>query len=259
MFNMYKNLGLQLYSVRNHMEDEAGIKETFRRLAEVGYTEVQTAGTFPISVEKFAQYANDAGIKIIGTHYGFPQDLDNIEDYVNIHKTLGTTNAGVGGGAYGKTKEEVLAYVEKVNVLAEKLSEYGMKFTYHHHSHEFAKVPGGARVIDYMVDGFDKKNVSFVLDTYWLQNAGVGIYDWLEMLAGRVDILHLKDRAVKFGTNDGYITEVGNGNIDFAKVLKVAEATGVKHICVEQDTWPLGFDSIDCVGKSAKYLKELMK
>lgn len=249
---MYKNLGLQLYSVRNHMEDEEGVKYTFKRLAEIGYTEAQTAGAFPCPVEKFAEYAKDAGIKIVGTHYGFPADLNDITDYVNLHKTLGTTNAGVGGGAYGKTKEEILAYIDKVNTLAEKLKDYGMKFTYHHHSHEFGKV-GGARVIDYFVDGFDKNNVSFVLDTYWLQNAGADVTTWIEKLAGRVDILHIKDRAVKFGANEGFITEIGSGNLDFDKIIKTAEATGVKHICVEQDTWPLGFDSLDCVKKSFDY------
>lgn len=249
---MYKNLGLQLYSVRNHMDTEEGVKETFRRLSEIGYTEAQTAGGFVCPVEKFAEYAKDAGIKIIGTHYDMPENVDSIEEYVNMHKILGTTNAGVGGGAYGNTKEQIFAYIEKVNRLAENLSGYGMKFTYHHHSHEFAKI-GGARVIDYMVDGFDKKNVTFVLDTYWLQNAGVNINAWIEKLAGRVDILHIKDRAVKPGTNDGFITEIGSGNIDFDSALRVAEETGVKHICVEQDTWPLGFDSIDCVKKSYDY------
>lgn len=254
---MYTKLGLQLYSVRNHMADEEGVKETFKRLAEVGYTEAQTAGAFPCPVEKFAQYAHDAGIEIVGTHYGFPADPDNIEDYVNLHKTLGTTNAGVGGGAYGKTKEEILAYIDKVNNLAEKLSAYGMKFTYHHHSHEFGKI-GNSRVIDYFVDGFDKKNVSFVLDTYWLQHAGADVRVWIEKLAGRVDILHLKDKAVKFGTNEAYITEIGNGNLDFKSIIKTAEATGVKHLCVEEDTWPLGFDSIDCVKQSYDYLMSIL-
>lgn len=256
---MYKNLGLQLFSVRNHMTDAEGVKETFRRLAEIGYSEAQTAGDFPADcpAELFAKYANDVGIKIVGTHYGFPENIDEIDEYVALHRALGTTNAGVGGGAYGNTPKTVMEYVEKVNRLAENLSKYGMKFTYHHHSHEFAKI-GAARPIDYMVDGFDKKNVTFVLDTYWLQNAGVGVDEWIEKLAGRVDILHIKDRAVKPGTNEGFITEIGNGNINFASALKAAEEAGVKHICVEQDTWPLGFDSIDCVGKSYKYFKEVL-
>lgn len=255
---MFKNIGLQLYSVRNHMQDLNGIRETFKRLSDIGYTEVQTAGVFPCGVEEFAAAAKDFGLKIIGTHYPFPENMDNIDGYVALHKTLGTTNAGVGGGAYGKTGKEVLAYINKVNRLAEKLSVHGMKFTYHHHSHEFAKIEG-RRVIDYMIDGFDSKNVSFVLDTYWLVHAGCDVNAWIEKLAGRVDILHLKDKAINPGTNDAYITEIGNGNLDFERIIKTAEAAGVKHLCVEQDTWPLGFDSIDCAKKSFEYLAKILK
>jgi len=254
---MYKNIGLQLFSVRNHMEDLEGVRYTFKRLAEIGYTEAQTAGVFPCDIKDFAAAAAENGIKIIGTHYGFPSNIDNIDDYIALHKTLGTTNAGVGGGSYGKTKEQVLNYIDKVNAVAEKLAANGMKFTYHHHSHEFAKI-SGTRVIDYMIDGFDKNNVSFVLDTYWLQHAGCNVNAWIERLAGRVDILHLKDKEVALGENDGHITEVGSGNLDFESIIKTAEATGVKHLCVEQDTWPLGFDSIDCVKKSFDYLAKLL-
>lgn len=257
---MFDKLGIQLYSVRNHMGDGAGVKYTFDRLADIGYREIQTAGAFPCSVEEFAEHAKNAGLTCVGTHYGFPENPDDIEEYVKLHKTLGTTTAGVGGGAYGKTKAEVLAYIDKVNYLAEKLAGYGMKFSYHHHSHEFAKVPGGDRVIDYMVDGFDKKNVVFVLDTCWLQYAGANVNAWIEKLAGRCDVLHLKDRAVKYGTNDSFITECGSGNLDFESAIKAADASGVKHLCVEQDTWPLGFDSIDyCAKKSFDYISQFLK
>ena len=257
---MFEKLGIQLYTVRNYMTDEAGVKYTFDRLAEIGYKEIQTAGDFPCPVEKFAEHAKNAGLTCVGTHYGFPQDINNIEDYVALHKTLGTTTAGVGGGDYGKTRASVMAYIDKVNTLAEKLSQHGMKFSYHHHSHEFAKIPGGDRIIDYMVDGFDKKNVSFVLDTYWLNHAGVDVCQWIEKLAGRVDILHLKDCAITLGANDGHITMCGDGNINFASVIKTAEATGVKHLCVEQDTWPSGFDSLNyCAKQSFDYLSQFLK
>ena len=257
---MFEKLGIQLYTVRNYMTDEAGVKYTFDRLAEIGYKEIQTAGDFPCPVEKFAEHAKNAGLTCVGTHYGFPQDINNIEDYVALHKTLGTTTAGVGGGDYGKTKASVMAYIDKVNTLAEKLSQHGMKFSYHHHSHEFAKIPGGNRIIDYMVDGFDKNNVSFVLDTYWLNHAGVDVCQWIEKLAGLVDILHLKDCAITLGANDGHITMCGVGNINFASVIKTAEATGVKHLCVEQDTWPSGFDSLNyCAKQSFDYLSQFLK
>lgn len=257
---MFDKLGIQLWTVRNYMNDEASIKYAFERLAAIGYKEIQTAGGFPCGVEKFAELMKNAGLSCVGTHYDFPADINNLDDYINLHRTLGTTTAGVGGGAGGTSKESVLAYIDKVNALAEKLAEHGMKFSYHHHSHEFAKVNGGDRIMDYLVDGFDKKNVSFVLDTCWLAHASVDVNEWIEKLAGRCDILHLKDWAVKPGTNDGYITECGNGNINFETVIKTAEATGVKYLCVEQDSWPSGFDSIDyCAKKSFDYLSQFLK
>lgn len=253
---MYTKLGLQLYSVRNHMEDEQGVRETFQKLADMGYTQAQTAG-MPCDVHAFADAASKAGIEIIGTHYTFPEDLNNLEEYINFHKILGTTNAGVGGGcAYG-TREQIEAFITKVNTLVEKIAPYGMKFTYHHHSYEFAKSEG-RRVIEYLYDGLDARNTSFVMDTYWMQYAGVDINAWLKKFEGRVDILHIKDMAVTPGKNDPFITEIGNGNIDFETVLRTAEDTGVKYICVEQDEWPADSDSLDSVKKSCDYFMNIL-
>ena len=67
-----KEFGLQLYSVRDHMTDEVGVRDTFLKLAEMGYTQAQTAGTYDfVSPENFAQYARDAGIEICGCHYNY--------------------------------------------------------------------------------------------------------------------------------------------------------------------------------------------
>jgi len=129
-----------------------------------------------------------------------------------------------------------------------------MKFTYHHHAYEFSKL-GDQRIIDILIDGLNPETTSFVLDTHWLQKGGVNIIEWLKKLEGRCEILHLKDYAVAPGENNGYITECGSGNINFEEVIKAADAIGVKHLCVEQDTWPLGFDSVDyCMKKSYDHL-----
>lgn len=254
---MFKNVGIQLYSIRNHTQDLEGIKHALKSLAEIGYTELQTAGAFPCSVEEYMSVVKENGLKIIGTHYILPENLDDLDDYIAYHKALETTNAGVGGGASGKNKEDLMAYIDHVNALAEKLAEHGMKFTYHHHSHEFGKVDT-LRTMDYLVDGFDKKNVSFVLDTYWLSHAGCDVNEWIKKLEGRVDILHLKDKEIPFGTNDGIITEVGSGNLNFESIIKTAEATGVKHICVEQDDWPSDRDSLECAKMSFDHIAKII-
>ena len=158
------------------------------------------------------------------------------------------------GGAARSNKEELLKFIDTVNKIGEKLSKYGMKFTYHNHHFEFAKIDGKT-IMDYFIEGFDPKNVSFVLDTYWVQYGGYDIRKMIERLAGRVDILHLKDMGVFAPENKVDITEIGNGNIDFATIVDLAEKTGVKKFVVEQDRNFATGDSMESIETSYKYLK----
>ena len=91
---------------------------------------------------------------------------------------------------------------------------------------------------------------SFCLDTYWIQHGGGDVRAWIERLGGRIDILHLKDMGVN--ENGPFITECGNGNINFDGIIPLAEACGVKHFCVEQDIWP--GDPFDSIKQSSEYL-----
>ena len=259
-----KEFGLQLYSVRDHMTDEAGIKETFQKLAEMGYTHGQTAGTYDfIAPEKFAQYAHEAGMTICGTHYSWDRIRDDVEGTVAYHKALGTTNVGIGGMPFDARAnlDALNAFIDEFNATAAKYAQYGMKLTYHNHSFEFKKLEDGRTLFDHLVEKFDKNNVSFVLDTYWLQHGGKDVREVIEMLAGRVDILHLKDmeacREVKIGdatVSVPYITEVGSGNLNFKSIIATAEACGVKCFVVEDDR-AVDVGSFDAVKKSADYIK----
>ena len=259
-----KEFGLQLYSVRDHMTDEAEVRDTFLKLAEMGYTQAQTAGTYDfISPEKFAKYAHDAGIEICGCHYNWDRIRTDIEGTVAYHRTLGTTNVGLGAMPWEArhTIDALNAFIDEFNAFAAQYAKCGMKLTYHNHSFEFKKLADGRTLFDHLVEKFDKNNISFVLDTYWLQHGGVDIRETIEMLAGRVDILHIKDmeafHCLKFGDAEigvPYITEIGAGNINFKSIIPLAQACGVKYFVVEDDR-AVDVGSYDAVKKSADYIK----
>lgn len=237
-------IGLQLYSVRDHFTTEEEARETFKKLAELGYSEAQTAGCYGFAYDKFREMANDAGIEIIGTHDNFEMMKKNIDEVIENHKKLGTTNVGIGGFGWGVSESAVVAeFIADANKIAARLAEEGMKFTYHNHSQEFIPLDNGKTMMEMFMEGFDER-ITYVLDTYWVQNAGGDVCTWIEKLAGKIDILHLKDMAVKYDGMDvvSYITEVGNGNIDFKKVIETAEKCGVKYFCVEQDNCPYDFE-----------------
>lgn len=250
---MKKELSIQAFSVRDVMTTPDQVAETFKTLAGYGFTGIQTAG-FPVSAEEYAAAAKAAGLRIVGTHVSLDLLL-NTPEAVRVHQLLGTTNAGIGGmpGLWDSdfSREKLDDCIAKANQVGENLSKYGMKFTYHHHAKEFAKI-GNETMMDILVTELDPHNTSFVLDTYWLNHGGVNILEWIEKLAGRVDILHLKDKGVPFGSNDGAITELGNGNINFRGVLRTAKAAGVQEFCYEQDG-NFTVNSLESAKQSAAY------
>jgi sugar phosphate isomerase/epimerase len=169
------------------------------------------------------------------------------------HDLLGTKIMGI-GGFFEQTREKYDEFIAKANIVAKNIKSRGFKFTYHNHSHEF-RLLDGKTIMDILLEGMDPDNTGFVLDTYWVQHGGGDVRYWIEKLAGRIDILHLKEMGRN--NNGPFITEVGNGNIWWEGVLATAEKAGVKHYVVEQDSWP--GDPFDSIAQSAAYLKKFVK
>lgn len=232
---MIKELGVQLYTIRDCMKDEESIRTSFKKLRELGYDIGQTAGYF-VGAEKFAGIAKETGLKICGTHCGFNDLIADPDKAMREHELLGTTNIGIGGmpGEARESLDALKAFIDKANEFAAYIAKSGFRFTYHNHSFEFRKFDGKT-MLDYLVEGFDKDNISFVLDTYWVQHGGGDVRAWMEKLAGRIDILHLKDMGM---SDKQYITEIGQGNINFDGIIETADKIGVKYYVVEQDTCP---------------------
>ncbi len=256
---MFSKLGLQLYTARECIKDEQSLDAVIEKLVSMGYTQVQTAGW---ESENMAAICKKHGMEIVGTHYNFDKIQNEVEDTVRLHEKLGTTNVGLGvmpEWAH-KDMDGLMRFIEIMNKTAEIYSKYGFKLTYHNHSFEFASIDGKKITMDYLYEGFDKKNISFVLDTCWVANAGADIREWIEKLKGRLDILHLKDIRHYDGPNTHQeMCEVGNGLICWDKVIKTAEDTGVKYFVVEQDKFWIDGDPLKSLQVSVDYLKKYMK
>ena len=139
-------VGLQVYTIRDVFEKE-GYEAAFKKIAEAGYTQAQTASTYTDldDAKAYAKAAQDAGVEIVGTHYSWEKIRDNVEETVEIHKILGTTNVGIGGmpAEARKDYDELVKFIADFNAAAEKYKAYGMKLTYHNHSFEFVKIKDG--------------------------------------------------------------------------------------------------------------------
>ena len=111
------------------------------------------------------------------------------------------------------------------------------------------------------MENTDKRNVGLEMDVFWVTVAGHDPVDLLGTYAGRVPLLHVKDKAKgipaapQFNENVPKQTfkEAGNGSIDIPAVLRAADTAGVKHYFVEQDQTP---DPIASLRQSYEYLSK---
>lgn len=260
---MINKLGVQAYTFRKYYDGENANEQTlahaFRTVKALGYDEIQTAGFGKIGLEKYCELAHDAGLTIVGTHYDFREMLEDTDEAMRKHREILKTDLmGIGSMPMeARTdKAELFKFIDQVNRFAEKIKDYGFKFTYHNHHFEFLRIDGNKTLMDYLYEGLNPQTVSFCLDTHWVQRGGGNPTTWIEKLSGRIDILHLKDMAVlnNNGNIEPKITEIGNGNIDFDSIIDVSARTAVKYYCVEQDICP--GDPLDSLKISADYIKE---
>ncbi|MBE6690356.1 MAG: sugar phosphate isomerase/epimerase [Ruminococcaceae bacterium] len=260
---MFKNLGVQLYTVRDYLQDPEFADLAFAKLRALGYTEAHTAGN-AFDAKLFGELLQKHGIAVIGTHYSWEDIQHDPEKTMEIHRMWGTTNIGI-GGMPSEPRRDLNAlkdFIRDFNKAAELYAKHGFRTTYHNHNFEFIRIDGKKTIMDLLYEGLDPATTSFVLDTCWVAAGGGDVVDWMEKLEGRIDILHLKDMYLKRDKDEKHlvpaITEVGNGSVAWDRVLKAAEKIGVKHYVVEQDNNWAGtpFNSLKI---SADFLAKYMK
>ena len=256
---MFKKLGFQLYTIRDFIKDKEIADAAFKAVADMGYSECHTA-CIDDTDEFCADLMAKHGISIIGSHYDWNKIVNDPEKTMEIHDKWGTKNVGIGGmpGPARASKEGLDEFIAQFNKTAELYANKGFKLTYHNHNFEFVRIDGYKTIMDKLYEGLDKATTSFVLDTCWVAAGGSDVREWMEKLAGRIDILHLKDIMI---VNEGgrlvpTMTEVGNGCIYWDGVLETAEKIGVTNYCVEQDRWP--GSPLASLKMSADFLKKYM-
>jgi sugar phosphate isomerase/epimerase len=239
-------IGVQLYTVRDVLPNDPDA--VLRSIAEIGYKEVEAgrAGLDKLS-PLFARYglkAPSVGLELpLITGEGKPPESVTLASALEEAKKAGASYVGCGYSGPQKDADGYKRVCEAMNRTGEAARTAGLQFTYHHHAYEFGGEPG-KRAWDYYLEFWDPKLVAIEMDTYWLSVAGQDPAAMIARYSGRVQLVHLKDKA--FGTAVQYdqnmkpytFKEVGTGVIDFPAVLAAARKAGVQHYFVEQDATP---------------------
>ncbi|MFC4586335.1 sugar phosphate isomerase/epimerase family protein [Sphaerisporangium corydalis] len=241
---MVKPLGVQLYTVRDHMK--ADRDDVLRRIAEIGYGAVESFA--PTDDPKgFRQVTDDLGLTVSSTHAHalLTENPNLVLDAVAVIGTdLVIVPAGIPEQEF-TTRDGVARTAELLNGLAERAAGYGMRLGYHNHWWEIEPKIDGRHAIEVLAGELDPA-VFLEIDTYWAAVGGADVPELLGRLGDRVLALHVKDGPVVKGEPH---TAVGDGVMPVPDIL--AAAPDAWRI-VELDS--CATDIIDALAQSHAYL-----
>ncbi|WP_405140962.1 sugar phosphate isomerase/epimerase [Sphaerisporangium sp. NBC_01403] len=214
---MVKPLGVQLYTVRDHMKaDRDGV---LRRMAEIGYGSVEPYD--PTDDPKgFRRVIDDLGLTVSSTHaYALlSEDPDVVLDAI---ATVGTDLVIIPGGIPHEeftTRDGLARTADLLNGLAGHAARYDMRLGYHNHWWEIEPRIDGAHAIEVLAGMLDPE-LFLEIDTYWAAVGGADVPALLGRLGDRVAALHVKDGP---GVKDEPHTAVGGGVMPVADILAAA-------------------------------------
>ncbi len=249
-----KKIGLQLYTLRDVLpKDPKGI---LKQVAGFGYKQIESyeggQGMFwGMSNTDFKKYMDDLGMTIISSHCDTTKDFEKK-----------ATDAAAIGMKYliypwegaGKKIDDYKKFAEDFNKKGEICKMYGIRFAFHNHDFTFRTLEGQFAQ-DVLLNNTDPALVDFEMDIYWVVTAKQDPEAWLKKYKNRFRLCHIKDRT-KNSTETADTCTLGEGIIDYPKILKTAKQNGMQYFIVEQERYD-GTTPLKAVEANAAYMKAL--
>lgn len=227
-------LGAQLFTLREYTQTESDLDYSLSLVAKMGYGTVQISAIGPIAPERVRELCDRHGLEIVLTHTDPLRIMNDTEAVIKEHDIMGCKYIGIGMMPKKYCSPQWLPrFARDYREAAKKIADAGKLLMYHNHNIEFQKF-GGKLIIETLMESFAPDELGFTLDTYWVHMGGGDVCAWMEKLSGRIPCVHLKDMAVNGW--DPIMAPVGEGNLDFDRIIRTAENCGTEHLLVEQDT-----------------------
>ena len=259
-------MGLQLYTMRAAMS--ADLPGTLKRIASLGYEEVETYGFDPAGLryyrlegKEFAQLLRDNNLTTPSGHYDLNRFVSTPVDDLKRYVDRCIEGAKVLGQEYitwplldedSRTIDKFKVAAERLNIAGEAIKKAGLQLAYHNHDFEFVE-QNGQIGYDIILTQTDPALVKLQMDLYWIAHGSkLTPHQWFERQPGRFVMWHVKDM---HKVSRDY-TELGNGSVDFSKIWPDAGLAGLKHYFVEQGG-NFTHDPFRSIADSAEYMKRV--
>lgn len=287
--NPFTQIGLQLYSIRDLLLQDP--KTTIQTIAKIGYSHVETFGyaadsdTFwGLKTKELKKILTDHGLKTHSGHYDIRNYLEqdntqpeNIEKYLETASTLGQKYIIAPTTPKNKLNDlqtdDYKYMAEQLNKAGELAQQSGIQIGFHNHFWELREFANGTRGLDILLAFTEPSLVTFELDIFWINKAGLSPQSYFKKYPGRFALWHIKDiskthpdiivgpdyddQPIDSILTKVKFTEVGTGTINYPLLQQSENEAGLKYAFVEQDQiyLPNQFESIQ---KSYEYVQKYL-
>jgi sugar phosphate isomerase/epimerase len=238
-------IALQLYTLREAAA-ERGFETVVRQVAEMGYVGVEPAGFPGTTPEAAGKLFAELGLAVPSAHVALPVG-DSKQEVLDTMAAIGSTCIVSGKGPDDfNTVDAVVATCDLFNEANANARAAGMQFGIHNHWWEYLKV-GDRYAYEIMLDRLDPE-ITFELDTYWIQVAGPDPAEIVALIGARSPLLHIKDGPAN---RQEPMQPIGSGVLDWPAILQ-AGADHTEWLIVELDR--CATDMVEAVQSSYDYL-----
>uniref|UniRef100_UPI003B594B5B sugar phosphate isomerase/epimerase family protein n=1 Tax=Shewanella gaetbuli TaxID=220752 RepID=UPI003B594B5B len=255
-------VGLQLYSLRNQMEQD--MSKAFNTVNSWGIKSVEGGGMlFGMPVDEYKALLSKNNMSIVSVDTNYEELRDNPMAVVYKARFYGSNFAtfywiphGQDGQGFGI--EDAKKAVDVMNQAGKVLKDNNITLQYHAHGYEFSKYEDGT-IFDFMVK--NTTEAQFQMDVFWINQAGESPSKLLKKHEGRFTSLHLKDRRKGTKPSDNGMADVesnvvlGKGDVDIAGAVAEAKRQGIRYFFIEDESSRV----IEQVPQSLEYVKSLDK
>ena len=261
-------LGIQLWTVKD--EAEKDLEGTLRKLYALGFREIEFAGFYGKPAAEIGALLKTIGLTPVSMHAGADAIAATPDQIIADAKTLGLKYI-ICSSPMSDAAKAKLEWAKKMDALdpgdwkmnavlfnkfGKQVKDAGLTFGYHNHHVEFKKF-GDKTAYETLMAETDASLVKIELDVGWAVAASQDPLAILNKYKGRVVALHVKDIGkLNADPHLATTTAVGEGTIDWKKVIGTAHANGVEHYFYEQES-PFTRPILESAKMSADYLSKL--
>jgi sugar phosphate isomerase/epimerase len=242
-------IGLQLYTVRAQCEPD--LEGALRQIGAQGYDGVeffQLHGHEPVLVRA---WLDAAGLVAAGRHARLEVLENGLPELAEELAVLGTDRIAI-SWVDPVWLEQPGAVLERIETVARSARELGLRLGFHNHWSEVKPLEGGSTFLD-LLRGLEPDLLWLELDLGWIWHAGGDPVGELEATSSRCPLVHVKDYASR---NDRDDVPVGEGIVDYQRIVPAALAAGVKWLIVEQDS--VGDEPFAACERSLQGLRKIL-